>query len=76
MALAVVLMTSLSILSRCSYLGKAMEAVSTDRYGAALVGINRNRITMIAFGISAAVGAMAGIFITPVFFVQYNAGKA
>lgn len=74
LALAVLLMGGLSAWSRFSYLGKAMEAVSTDRQGAALVGINRNHITRIAFGISAAMGALAGIFITPVYFTQYNAG--
>jgi len=74
LGLAVLLVALLSTWSRYSYLGKAMEAVSTDRQGAALVGINRNRITQIAFGVSAAMGALAGIFITPVYFAQYNAG--
>lgn len=74
LGLAIVLVVLLSAGSRGSYLGKAMEAVATDRQGAALVGIDRHRICRIAFAVSAAVGALAGIFITPVYFAQYNAG--
>lgn len=61
-------------ISRATFLGKAMEAVSTDRLGAELSGIPTTAIVMAAFGISAAVGAIAGIVITPIFFTQYNSG--
>ena len=64
----------LFVLSRFTFLGRAMEAVSTDRYGARITGIPADRIVMIAFGISAAMGAVAGICITPLLFTQYNAG--
>ena len=60
--------------SRLTFMGRAMEAVSTDRYGADITGIPSDFIVLAAFGISAAVGAVAGICITPVFFTQYNAG--
>jgi len=55
-------------------LGKAMEASSTDPLGADLVGISRNRMVFLAFGVSAGTGAIAGILITPVFFTSYNSG--
>ena len=61
-------------LSRYTFIGKAMEAVSTDRLGSDLTGIPGNFIIMLSFGISAGIGAIAGIFITPLFFTQYNSG--
>ena len=48
-----------------TFYGKAMEAVSTDTLGTDLVGIPRDLIIMLSFGISAAIGAVAGILITP-----------
>lgn len=71
---AVLLLVILYLLSRFTFYGKAMEAVSTDTLGSDLVGIPRNLIIMVSFGISAAIGAVAGILITPLFFTQYNGG--
>jgi branched-chain amino acid transport system permease protein len=51
-----------------------MEASSTDPLGADLLGISRNLMTFLAFGVSAGVGAIAGILITPIFFTSYNVG--
>jgi len=64
----------LYMVSRHTFIGKAMEAVSTDRLGSDLTGIPGNFIVMLSFGISAGIGAIAGIFITPLFFTQYNSG--
>lgn len=64
----------LYLLSHHTFIGKAMEAVSTDRLGADLTGIPGNVIMMLSFGMSAGIGAVAGIFITPIFFTQYNSG--
>ena len=57
-----------------TFIGKAMEAVSTDRLGSDLTGIPGNLIIMLSFGISAGIGDVAGIFITPLFFAQFNSG--
>lgn len=72
--LSVLLLILLYFLSHHTLIGKAMEAVSTDRLGADLAGIPANFIIMLSFGISAGIGAMAGIFITPLFFMQYTSG--
>ena len=64
----------LYFLSHRTLLGKAMEASSTDPLGADLLGISRNLMVFLAFGVSAGVGAVAGILITPLFFTSYNAG--
>jgi len=65
---------SLYLLSHRTHLGKAMEASSTDPLGADLCGISRNLMTFLAFGVSAGIGSIAGIFITPIFYVSYHSG--
>ncbi len=64
----------LYLLSHRTLLGKAMEASSTDPLGADLTGIARNFMVFLAFGVSAGVGAIAGVLVTPLFYTSYNAG--
>jgi len=64
----------LYLLSHHTHLGKAMEASSTDPLGADLCGISRHFMTFLAFGVSSGIGALAGIFITPLFYVSYHSG--
>jgi branched-chain amino acid transport system permease protein len=68
------LLIFLYLLSHRTLLGKAMEATSTDPLGADLLGISRNLMVFLAFGVSAGVGAIAGILITPIFFTSYSSG--
>ncbi len=68
------LLISLYLLSHRTLLGKAMEASSTDPLGADLSGISRNFMVFLAFGVSAGMGAIAGIFVAPIFYTSYNAG--
>ena len=55
-------------------LGKAMQATAIDREAASLVGIRVGRMVLLAFSLAAAVGAVAGIIITPVTLTIYDAG--
>lgn len=68
------LLAFLYLLSHRTFLGKAMEASSTDPLGADLLGISRSRMVFLSFGVSAGIGAIAGILITPIFFTSYNSG--
>jgi len=68
------LLAAFHAFSSRTWSGKAMEAAATDRLGADLVGISRSVSRMQAFFISAALGAVAGVLITPLYFMQYNAG--
>lgn len=73
---AIVIALLLFYLLRRTDLGKAIRAVAQDRDGAALVGINTNRINMITFGLgSACVGAAASL-VLPFFFVDPIAGES
>jgi branched-chain amino acid transport system permease protein len=64
----------LYLLSHRTLVGKAMEASSTDPLGADLAGIARNLMIFFAFGVSAGMGAIAGVLVTPLFYTSYNAG--
>ena len=55
-------------------LGKAMLATSNQRVAAQLVGINVRLVLLISFGLSAALGAIAGILITPITLTAWDVG--
>ena len=55
-------------------LGKAMLATSHNRLAAQLVGINVRHVLLLSFGLSAALGAIAGILIAPIAFTTYDVG--
>lgn len=55
-------------------LGKAVLATAANRLAARLVGINTMTVMALAFGGSAAIGAVAGILITPITLTSYDVG--
>lgn len=55
-------------------IGKAMRACAVDTTAAKLVGINVSRIVMISFVLSAVVGAIGGVAITPISLMEYDKG--
>ena len=54
--------------------GRAVLATSNNRLAAQLVGINTNFMMTLSFGISAAVGALAGLLISPITLTSYQVG--
>ncbi|MCL2658165.1 MAG: branched-chain amino acid ABC transporter permease [Betaproteobacteria bacterium] len=54
--------------------GKAMLATSYNQLAAQLVGINTNGVLFISFALSAALGALGGILITPITLTSYEVG--
>ncbi len=55
-------------------LGKAILATSHQRLAAQLVGINVRTVLFISFGLSAALGAIAGILIAPITLTSWDVG--
>jgi len=55
-------------------LGKALLACSFNRVAAQAVGINVRVMLRLAYGLSAGLGALAGILIAPITFSSYEAG--
>jgi len=74
LGVSLLLLIVLYFLSHRTFLGKAMEASATDPLGADLLGISRTLMVFLSFGVSAGIGAIAGILITPIFFTSYNSG--
>lgn len=54
--------------------GRALRACSQNQEAAALLGIPVHRMLMLSFALSAALGAVAGILVTPTQFTAYNVG--
>jgi branched-chain amino acid transport system permease protein len=57
-------------------LGRAVMATSNNRLAAQLVGINVSLVMMLSFGLSAAIGALAGVLVTPITLTSYQVGIA
>jgi len=55
-------------------LGKALLATSHNRLAAELCGISVRRVLMVAFGLAAALGAVAGILVAPITFTAWDVG--
>ena len=54
--------------------GKAVLATANNRLAAQLVGINTGWIMTLSFALSAAIGALAGVLVTPITLVGYDVG--
>jgi branched-chain amino acid transport system permease protein len=54
--------------------GKALVATAANRLAARLVGINTSALVGLAFAVSAAVGAIGGILMTPITLTSYDVG--
>ena len=54
--------------------GKAMLATSYNRGAAQLVGIHTGGVLLVSFVLSAAVGALGGVLLTPITLTSYDTG--
>jgi len=54
--------------------GKAILAVSHNRFAAQLMGISVRRVLLASFALSAALGALAGILVAPITFTSWDVG--
>lgn len=69
-------------LTTCVYLfliytdvGRAIRATSQDKIAAALMGVRIDRTNIISFALGTALAGMAGVLITPVFYVYPYVGR-
>jgi branched-chain amino acid transport system permease protein len=54
--------------------GKATIATASNRLAARLVGIDTARIVGLSFAVSAAIGAVGGVLVTPIALTSYDVG--
>jgi len=73
-SVSVIITLALCWLLRSTELGRRIRAAASDRETAALMGINVNRVNLIAFGIGVGCLGIAGPVMMPVFYVVPNIG--
>jgi branched-chain amino acid transport system permease protein len=71
---AALIVTALSLFMRHTLFGKAIVATAANRLAARLVGINTRIVVGFSFAVSAAIGAIAGVLVTPITLTSYDAG--
>jgi branched-chain amino acid transport system permease protein len=71
---AVVIVVGLWAFMNRTLIGKAVIATAANRLAARLVGVDTGVIMALSFGLSAAIGAVAGILVTPITLTSYDAG--
>jgi len=70
---AIILVALWLFLSR-TLTGKSMLATAENPLAAGLVGINTSRMIGLSFAVSAAIGAVGGILVTPIALTSYSIG--
>jgi branched-chain amino acid transport system permease protein len=73
-AVSVMITLSLYWLLRSTELGRQIRAAASDREAATLMGIDVNRVNLLAFGIGVGCLGIAGPVIMPIFYVVPNIG--
>lgn len=74
LAVSLMVLGLLYVFFHRTLLGKAMRAAADNPFGAALIGISVRRLVALAFALSGALGALAGILITPITSMSYEGG--
>ncbi|UJX46578.1 branched-chain amino acid ABC transporter permease [Xanthobacter sp. YC-JY1] len=74
MGTALALVVALYLFLEHTLVGKAVLATAANRLAAKLVGINVALVLALAFGLSAAMGALAGVVATPITLTRYDIG--
>ncbi len=74
LGVTVMLVLALRYFFERTMMGKAIIATSLNRDAALLMGINVRLVLFISFGLSAALGAAAGILVAPITLTNFEAG--
>jgi len=74
LGITICVVVGLALFFEKTLVGKAIRACATNRKAASLMGINVKRMVMFSFALSAAIGAVAGIIITPISLMDYQRG--
>ena len=70
----VIMVIVLTLFFDRTILGKALRACAVNSKASSLVGINVKHMVLISFALSAAIGALGGIVITPISLMEYDRG--
>ncbi len=70
------LVIGMHLFFRCTLVGQGMRACAMNPAGAKIVGISVRRMIVLSFVMAAALGAAAGVTVSPVFYAKCNMGTA
>jgi len=70
----VVIVIALTLFFDRTIMGKALRACAVNPNASSLVGINVKQMVLVSFALSAAIGALGGIVITPISLMEYDRG--
>ena len=71
----IAILVALELFLRRSFLGRAIRALAQDRDACALVGVDTQRVSMIAFGLGTALAGVAGSLLTLIFSFDPDFGR-
>ena len=74
MAVTAIVVAALAVFFGRTRTGKGILATAHNRLAAQLVGVDVKKVLLASFGLSAALGAVGGILITPIATTSYDAG--
>ena len=74
LGITLLVVISLAFFFEKTLVGKAMRACAINKKAASLMGISVNKMVMLSFALSAALGAVGGIIITPISLMEYQRG--
>ncbi len=74
LGITTVVVILLSVFFKYPMIGKAMRACADSPEASLLMGIPVKKMVLVSFALSAAIGAIAGIVITPISLMEYDRG--
>lgn len=74
LGVGLLLAAALYVFFEYTYPGKALRAAAVNPWAARIMGINPDKMALFAFGLAAAMGAIAGIVVTPWTTSSYSIG--
>ncbi len=74
LAFLVVVVVALTLFFDRTITGKALRACAVNPDASSLVGINVRQMVLLSFALSAGIGALGGIVITPISLMEYDRG--
>lgn len=76
LGIAAIIVLGVQLFYKYTFLGKAMRATAINRTAARLMGVNVRFMVLCSFALSAAIGAGAGMAISPITFASYDMGAS
>ncbi|MFP4225288.1 MAG: branched-chain amino acid ABC transporter permease [Desulfobacterales bacterium] len=74
LGILICVVVGLMVFFNYTMIGKCIRACAINRDAARLAGINDRKMVMLSFALSAGIGAIAGIIITPIIQMDYGRG--